>query len=121
MAPSLPRMLARALRRRCPRCGRAGAFVGWARLADACPACGVTYARNEDFFLGAYTINLVLTLASLGAALLGWVLLATSGTAAPGTPALVATVAVALAVPIAGFPTSRVVWLAFDLAMRHDR
>jgi len=44
--PSL-RVLARGLRRRCPRCGGGRLFVGWYQLAEACDQCALKYEPLE--------------------------------------------------------------------------
>ena len=49
----------RALTRRCPYCGSPGVYEGYLGLRERCPACGVTFEREEGYFLGAYALNLV--------------------------------------------------------------
>jgi len=64
-APSPPdpafRVIARGLRRRCPRCGEGPLFTGWHRLRDACPVCGLVYERRTGdtwFFMYMSTAGL---------------------------------------------------------------
>ena len=58
------RQLQRALARRCPLCGNPWPRQGRIGLAPQCPVCQLRIERGEgDFFLGAYTFNLLATLA----------------------------------------------------------
>lgn len=54
-------MFGRALRRRCPRCGGRGIFRPYFNMKEHCPTCGLALDRgeSEDYWLGAYAINLV--------------------------------------------------------------
>ena len=54
------RMLGRALLLHCPNCGGGGLFTGFFKIRERCPTCGILLERGEsDYFLGAYTINLI--------------------------------------------------------------
>ena len=63
--PSTWQMIRRALHRRCPRCGSDGLFRRWLHRNPHCPGCGYTIERDDDTFLGAYLLNLMLTLTSM--------------------------------------------------------
>ena len=41
-------LIATALRRRCPRCGRGGVFSGYLRVVDHCADCGLALASNDS-------------------------------------------------------------------------
>lgn len=41
------RILARGIRRRCPRCGLGRLFHGWYQLAESCDACDLKYEPLE--------------------------------------------------------------------------
>jgi uncharacterized protein (DUF983 family) len=59
--PTVPTVLVRGLRGRCPRCGQAPMFQGWNRLHDRCAVCGLTLeARSGDtwFFMYMSTAGL---------------------------------------------------------------
>jgi len=45
-------ILARALRRRCPQCGRTRLFVRWYRLSEQCSECGLALSASEGLVLG---------------------------------------------------------------------
>ena len=54
-------ILTRALRLRCPRCGRTPLFAGWFTMRAACAACGLRYEREQGYFVGAIYVNYALT------------------------------------------------------------
>lgn len=41
------RLLARGLRRRCPRCGAVGLFPSLLTIHDPCPRCGLVFERED--------------------------------------------------------------------------
>ncbi len=47
----------RALRLRCPACGRAPIFRGWFAMHDACRACGRRFNRGPGYLLGSIYFN----------------------------------------------------------------
>jgi len=47
----------RALRLRCPRCGKGKLFKGWFRMNDRCPKCGFLIERTRGYYLGSIYIN----------------------------------------------------------------
>jgi uncharacterized protein (DUF983 family) len=110
-------MLVRAMLRRCPNCGAPGIFVGYTKLADRCPKCGLRLHRGEnDYFIGAYLLNLV-AVELLFAFVLAVVFIATY----PNTPwellqwgGLVLIVVGA----VLCYPLSKAMWLAADLIFR---
>ncbi len=59
--------LARAIRKRCPQCGRGELFAHWARLRERCGVCGLVYRRAPGAELGAMTLSTLInmTLAAL--------------------------------------------------------
>ncbi|MDP9387658.1 MAG: DUF983 domain-containing protein [Actinomycetota bacterium] len=116
--PSLPVLLWRGVRRRCPRCGSAHVFATWFRMVERCPRCGLRFERESDFFLGAYVINLAFTEGLLALALFGYVLRAVAEPGTPLLPVMVVALVFAIAAPLAFFPFSRTIWAAIDLAMR---
>lgn len=115
--PPAPRMIGRALLRRCPLCGSGGLFEGWVEPRRACPRCQLKLDRGEgDFFLGGYTLNfvaveLVLAAFLLLGVLLTWPDVPWNGLLWVGAPLMVLA-------PIAFYPISRLLWLAVDLAIR---
>lgn len=115
--PSLPRMLGRAIRRRCPLCGSGALFQRWVEPRDACARCQLKLDRGEaDFFLGGYTLNfiameLLIVVFLVLAALVTW-------PAVPWDALLWIAAPIVVLAPILFYPITRTVWLAVDLAMR---
>ena len=110
-------MFARAIRLRCPVCGGGDISLSWLRLKQQCPTCSQDFQRGEDdYWIGAYAINWVAaeTIAAvMGVAVLWW-------TWPRSGPATIVAVSAAIIMPIAFFPFSRLLWLAFDLSFRKD-
>ena len=107
----------RALRLRCPHCGGGPVFVTWSHLVPNCPVCGLGFERGEQgYWLGAYFFNLtameaVFTIWVVGFLLWTW----------PDPPwelFRITTMALMLIVPVAFYPYSKTVFLAFDLLIR---
>lgn len=115
--PPVLRMVGRGLTRRCPLCGGAGLFHRWVEPRGSCPRCQLKLDRGEDdFFLGAYTLNflaveLVLVGFLLAGLLLTWPDVPWRALLWIGAPLMVLT-------PVVTYPLSRLVWLAIDLTMR---
>jgi uncharacterized protein (DUF983 family) len=51
----------RCLRLRCPVCGDSSIIQSLFKIRHHCPVCGALYQREEGFFVGALTINVVTT------------------------------------------------------------
>jgi uncharacterized protein (DUF983 family) len=111
------RLLGRALLRRCPNCGSRNIFRNYLVQRDTCPGCRLRLDRGErDFFIGAYTINLIV--AELIVFFGGLAVLVASWPDVPWT-GLMWGLALAMVVgPILLYPVSRQLWLAVDLIFR---
>lgn len=113
-------LVGRALRRRCPACGRGRVYTGWMRARTACAYCGLRFDRGErDFFYGAYMFNLIAAELAFAAVFVA-VLLATW----PDPPWTLLTWGSAVLVVVAPFvfyPFTKNLWLAFDLLFRPHR
>ena len=112
-------MLWRGLAGRCPLCGGRGLFVRWFTLKDRCPTCGHRFERKpeEGFFLGAYTLNLTLVLTLLCIDLFLYGLATGDIIGVPAWTFVAAAAAIAVVVPLLGYPFSKTTWSAIDLAM----
>jgi uncharacterized protein (DUF983 family) len=117
--PTLRRALTllwRAVRLRCPNCGRGRLIKDWFHLHERCPECQVWLEREEGYFLGAMALNLIVAeLVPVTAAVLliiwTW----------PDPPWRVLQWAMPLTMglfPIVLFPFSRMLWLALDWTFR---
>jgi uncharacterized protein (DUF983 family) len=111
------RIIGRAAARRCPNCGGADLFAGYLTQRPACPACGLRLDRGErDFFIGAYTINLIV--AELLVFFAGIAVLLGTWPDVPWTRLMWGLAALMVAAPVVLYPFSRQLWLAFDLIFR---
>jgi len=54
-------IISRSLRLRCPACGRASIVNAPFRIRQSCTSCGVSFNREEGFFVGAILANIVAT------------------------------------------------------------
>lgn len=114
--PSKLRLVARAMRRRCPVCGGGSLFHRWFDMVDRCPTCGLATDRVVGHWIGAVGINTIL---SFGALFI--VLVAGAVATYPDirfVPVLLSCVATALLVPVLCWPYSRTLWTAVDIMMR---
>jgi uncharacterized protein (DUF983 family) len=57
----LRQALARALRLRCPRCGRAPLFRSWFAMNTVCAVCDLKFERAQGYWVGAIYINYAVT------------------------------------------------------------
>jgi uncharacterized protein (DUF983 family) len=108
--PGVGSAIGRAMRRRCPRCGGGEVFDNWLRLKDDCPTCDLHFERIDGYWLGSMVINLAVTQILLLGTLIG--LLVVTWPDVPWTGVLVAVVTIAVVVPIAFHPFSRLLWVA---------
>lgn len=110
-------LLARAMRLRCPHCGGGPIFVTWSRLVPNCPVCGLGLERGEQgYWVGAYFFNLMAmeTLFSVWVVgLLWW-----TWPSPPWRLFQIVTVVLMALCPVAFFPFSKTLFLAFDLWVR---
>jgi uncharacterized protein (DUF983 family) len=116
-AGRLLRTLTRGLLLRCPNCGGGPLNATWFRMREACPRCGLKVERGgSDYFLGSMMFNLIGAEGMFVVGLLA-VLIATWPDVPWdflqfGGPVLM------VLFPIAFFPFSKTIWLAFDVAFR---
>jgi uncharacterized protein (DUF983 family) len=113
--PSFGRMIRRALTLRCPWCGARRTFIRrWFGKHERCRTCGIRWRREEGFELGAVTINTILTIIVLVAAMtVGFVVTSPD---IPVLPMVLTLLGVAVLMPIVIYPFTFTIWLAFDLA-----
>ena len=109
------RLFGRALRLRCPDCGRARVVRGWLAVGEVCPACGLRLEREDGFFTGAIAANMVLTEGLLVLGLGAWLIRAWP--APPWDAIQAAGVAAAVGAPLLLWPFSKTLWLATTLLL----
>ena len=111
------KLFARALRLRCPNCGRGRIFESWLRLGPTCPVCGLRTERGEEGYqVGSYMFNIIAAELIFAAIFVG-VLVATWPDP-PWTLLEFGGIALMIVAPFAFFPFSKTLFLAFDLAFR---
>jgi len=59
--PPILDALRRCLTLRCPACGKASIIHRAFQIAERCDNCGVSFKREEGFFVGALLINIATT------------------------------------------------------------
>lgn len=117
----LMRMLLRGARRHCPRCGSGKLFESWFKMKERCPGCDLKFEgpAEEGFFLGAFTVNFVVTSGLLLLTMFGYIVASAVG----DPPNLVRWVLVAVVgsvlFPIFFYPFARSIWVGFELAMHN--
>lgn len=100
-------------------CGGGHLFDGWFRMKERCPRCDYRFEREEGFFLGAYTVNLVIAEGLLLAlAVVPLIVVLASGPPVSVWPFLGVGLAAAIVAPVVFYPFSRTIWSAIDLALR---
>jgi len=113
--PGFFRMVFRALRRRCPRCGGKAWFKGWFHRLERCQTCGYKYERSPGFVLGEVTMNTIVTFGLLAVAITVGIILWYPDI--PLVPLTLLVVGIAIVVPIVFYPFSSTLWAAIDLSM----
>ena len=108
--PRVRRVAGRALRLRCPRCGRSPLYAGWFRMHERCAACGFRYEREQGYFVGAIYVNYAVTVAvAAGTVLvLDWTLGLTL------TAQLAIGITLGVLFPVVFFRYARSLWLSLD-------
>jgi uncharacterized protein (DUF983 family) len=106
----MTRVLGRAARLVCPRCGGTPLFRGWFTMPPACERCGLRFERAQGYFVGAIYVNYTVTATSvIGGYLLLWRYADVSLT----TQFLV-WIPVAVLLPLWFFRYSRSLWLSLE-------
>jgi uncharacterized protein (DUF983 family) len=107
---SVSRLVWRALKLRCPRCGSAKVFRGWFAMHDRCEACGRKFNRSPGYFLGSiyfnYGITAIIVVATYFACYFSEVL--------SGKQLLVVLTAFIVVFPLWFFRYARALWIALD-------
>ena len=112
-------VLARGIRKRCPRCGERNVSVSWFHLRRECPRCQLRFEREEGGFLGAMTLNYVVAIGAWVVMLAIWVALTVPDV--PVAPLLLASAVVLIVLPLWFYPRSKMLWAAIEfLVQRAD-
>ena len=108
--------LRRAVRLRCPRCGRAPLFRRRFTMNEVCAVCDLRFERAQGYWIGAIYVNYALTtlIAVAGFfAVWGW-------TAVSPTVQLAFWLPFCVVFPLWFFPYSRAIWLAVEQAVNPE-
>jgi uncharacterized protein (DUF983 family) len=108
--------IGRALRLRCPRCGRAPLFRGLFRMNQVCAVCDLRFERAQGYWVGAIYVNYALTvLIAVAGYFLLWARteLSTAAQLAIWLPFCVL-------FPLWFFRYSRALWLAVEVALNPE-
>jgi uncharacterized protein (DUF983 family) len=108
------RLLARGLRRQCPRCGAGGLFPSLLTIHDPCPRCGLVFEREEGYWLGAMIVAFAVVEAVFGVALVIAILV--TWPEVPWDTVLVVALLVTAVIPFVISPWTRTIWMALDRA-----
>lgn len=114
-------MIARGARRRCPRCGAGKVCESWFKMRERCPTCGLRFEGppEEGFFLGAFTVNLIVTFGVLLLFVFAYIVMAAAGDAPDLTSYVLVAATGCVVVPIVFYPFARSIWVAFELALHN--
>lgn len=111
------RLFGRALRLRCPNCGKGKIFSSWLRMRERCPACGLELERGESGYqVGSYMFNIVGAELAFAAVFLG--IVAATWPTPPWTLLEYGGIVMMVIAPLVLFPFSKTLFLAFDLVFR---
>lgn len=89
-------------------------FASLHELRERCPTCGLTFVREEGYWLGAMTVAILLVEAVFGVLFVGGMLLTWPDV--PWTALLVGGLVVNATLPVVTYGWSKTVWLGIDLA-----
>jgi uncharacterized protein (DUF983 family) len=111
------RLLGRAFLLRCPNCGGGKLFYGFFQMTDRCPTCGILLERGEaDYFIGAYTLNLIAVEVVLAIGFL--IVVVVTWPRPPWNGLEYGGVALSILGALFCYPFAKTTWLAVDLIFR---
>jgi len=106
------RVFGRGVTKRCSRCGSGRLFKSWFKIRDRCPRCGLRLEREEGGFLGAMTINYMVTALVWLVVLVAWLILDLPDLHVPALT--ITSIAIAALVPLLFWPFSKTIWASVD-------
>lgn len=116
-SPSVPLLVGRALRLRCPQCGGGPLFRSWLAIQDRCPTCGLRTERGEaGYVVGAYMFNFIAAEMIWAAVVVNLVVF--TWPTPPWNLLLYGGGGLMIIMPFLCYPFSKTVFLAFDLVFR---
>jgi len=103
----------RGLKLRCPACGLGALYKSFFAMREECPYCGLVFAREQGYFIGAIYLNVIATESLIFATYLALILAQRS--AAGSTYAIL--FVLALLLPVVFSRHARSLWLSLDHMM----
>jgi uncharacterized protein (DUF983 family) len=100
----------RGLRLRCPACGEGRLYESRFKMNKECPWCGMVFAREHGYFIGAIYVNVIATESLIFIAYLLCVLVFS----ATNPKIYIFLFVLALLLPLAFYRHARSIWLSFD-------
>ena len=110
-----PRLLWRALRLRCPRCGRGRLYRRSYAMFPHCAVCSWVFEREEGYWTGAVAVNLVVTEFVIAALVVPLGILQV-----PIVPLLIFGLPLPVLLPILLYRHSKSFWMAIDFLIHPD-
>lgn len=102
---------------RCPHCGGRKLFTGFFKIKQRCPTCGILLERGEgDYFIGAYTLNLMAVETLLAAAFV--IVIIATWPSPPWAALQYGGVVLAVLGAVLCYPFAKTTWIAIDLTFR---
>ena len=87
-------------------------FRSWLHLTEWCPNCNLRFEREQGGFLGAMTINFLVSIVAWVAMFV--VVLLFTVPDVPVAPLMIASVVVLVVVPLWFYPRSKTLWAAIE-------
>jgi uncharacterized protein (DUF983 family) len=112
--PTRARVLWWGCTRRCPRCGAGDLFRRWFTLVPDCPRCRLHFEREPGYWTGALAVNITIAGAVFLLVFVPWTALTVPDV--PVAAILAVLVPLMILVPVAAYPWSKTVWMAFERA-----
>ena len=110
--PGATAVFIRGATRRCPRCGSGDLFRSWFHIRERCPRCGLRLEREEGGFLGAMTVNYMVTAVVWVMLLVVWLVVDLPDLHVAALT--IASLAVAGLFPLLLWPFSKTIWASVD-------
>jgi uncharacterized protein (DUF983 family) len=103
-------LLKRALRQRCPVCGRGKVFSGWFKTYERCPVCNFAYEREPGYYSGAMAVNLVFSELLIAAIAIPLAVIQS----VPVVILIVLGVSLAILLPLLFYRPTKCLWMSLD-------
>ncbi len=110
------RLFWRAVRLRCPRCGKGKLYVRGYRMYEHCAVCGWRFEREEGYWTGAMAVNLVVT-----ELLVAIVIVPLAALQAPPLPVFAIGIPAVILLPLLFYRHSKSFWMVIDFMIHPVR